>query len=328
MHLFERHRKFVQNQKLNNFLIKKLNIMNIKLISTTGTKCPRCKNKESFINYLDSKTGLPIKDSVVGKCNNENCSYHINPTKNKKKYLHDLMMKTGRWSYSNFSTNNQSYENFEVDNFWKGNSSASNFVSFLHTVFNKSDVKKAVAKYRISSPGFDSNNNVLWYYDNKDNLVDGKVICFDKDTGKYLSNSSGNSSILISNIKLKQHDQYNDTYFGNYQYIPTKVLFGLHLLPKKNYKQICVVESEISAIIASIVLPEHLWVATGGQGLDYDLVKPIIGHDVMLFPNNDNYDEWYSNAKRFRFSLSNFSEISHNQTNTNLLDFFISNLRS
>jgi len=65
-------------------------------------------------------------------------------------------------------------------------------------------------------------------------------------------------------------------------------LFGEHLLyiADKSTVTVVLVESEKTAIIASIVLPDFLWMAYGGiNGLTTDKLKALIGYRVLIIPD-------------------------------------------
>jgi hypothetical protein len=58
-----------------------------------------------------------------------------------------------------------------------------------------------------------------------------------------------------------------------------------HLL-RDNTKMVAIVESEKTAIIASIYLPDMIWLACGGCGnLSLKLCEPLKGRKVVLFPD-------------------------------------------
>ena len=92
----------------------------------------------------------------------------------------------------------------------------------------------------------------------------------------------------------------------------THCLFGLHLLGHTDladltdtpasgdsqksvqsvesvcHKNVCVVESEVSAVILSELLPEYLWMAYATTAhLTPDLFAPLQGQRVILFPRTD-----------------------------------------
>ena len=70
-------------------------------------------------------------------------------------------------------------------------------------------------------------------------------------------------------------------------------LFGEHLLTRNPSAHVGVVESEKTALIASLALPGYLWVATGSkQNLNPERCRALKGRDVFLFPDADGVEEW------------------------------------
>jgi len=63
------------------------------------------------------------------------------------------------------------------------------------------------------------------------------------------------------------------------------MFFGEHLLTDTT-KIVAIVESEKTAIIASGLLPDFIWIAAGQlQGLNIDKCKCLTGRNVVLFPD-------------------------------------------
>ena len=75
-------------------------------------------------------------------------------------------------------------------------------------------------------------------------------------------------------------------------------LFGMHLLTACPKATVCIVESEKTALIATIAyggMRSYLWMATGGESsLNAERLAPIIsrGHAIMLYPDVDAIDKW------------------------------------
>ena len=75
-------------------------------------------------------------------------------------------------------------------------------------------------------------------------------------------------------------------------------LFGEQLLKMYPKKPVALVESEKSALIASGVYPEYIWLATGGKSqLSIEKMKVLHGRTVLAFPDVDGFDYWKDKAK-------------------------------
>lgn len=74
-------------------------------------------------------------------------------------------------------------------------------------------------------------------------------------------------------------------------------LFGEHLLAEESAKPVGMVESEKTAIIASALLPEMLWLAAGSlHNLKLEICQVLKGRKVYLFPDLNAYDKWRTKA--------------------------------
>ena len=55
------------------------------------------------------------------------------------------------------------------------------------------------------------------------------------------------------------------------------------------------VESEKTALIMSLVCPDTVWLATGGkQGFKEQMLAPLIGLEVAVYPDADALRDWYA----------------------------------
>jgi hypothetical protein len=74
-------------------------------------------------------------------------------------------------------------------------------------------------------------------------------------------------------------------------------LFGQHLLTsdlRPQISSVCIVENERSAVVLSEIYPESLWMATGyAANLRVELMKPLDGRRVVLFPPTDESQDTY-----------------------------------
>lgn len=77
--------------------------------------------------------------------------------------------------------------------------------------------------------------------------------------------------------------------------------FGEHLLAEDTDKPIGVVESEKTALLASLAHPDHVWLAVGGKANLHRLPIQTIGHRrIELFPDRDAFEIWSQEAKELR----------------------------
>jgi hypothetical protein len=107
----------------------------------------------------------------------------------------------------------------------------------------------------------------------------------------------------------------------------------LHRINEDYQKTIAIVESEKTAIVMSIFLPDFIWLATGSkQNLKFDLLKPIKKRNIVLFPDKGEYLNWLSKAKDlntigFKIAVSELIEQTNFNNGFDLADYYF-NLQS
>jgi hypothetical protein len=99
-------------------------------------------------------------------------------------------------------------------------------------------------------------------------------------------------------------------------------LFGEHLI-RTSHDHVIVVESEKSAIVGSIVLPDYVWVATGGKssGVKEKLVT-LKGYTVTLIPDIDATESWQQiineNKEIEKFTVNDYLDMVATNEQRNL----------
>ena len=84
-------------------------------------------------------------------------------------------------------------------------------------------------------------------------------------------------------------------------------LFGEHLLPRYPSATVALVESPKNALFGALAFPRLTWVATGNKsGLKREVLEPLRGRDVIVFPDRDAIDEWTATLRSMP-DLANFT---------------------
>lgn len=96
-------------------------------------------------------------------------------------------------------------------------------------------------------------------------------------------------------------------------------LFGEHLLSSDQQRPVALVESEKSALISSIYLPQYLWIASGGKNgaFNRDAMSVLRNRRVLLFPDLGATDYWNSKMEMIRnlgIEVSLFDFMERNAT--------------
>ncbi len=256
--------------------------------SKTRFKCPECQNKSNtFVRYIDNENGEYIDESV-GKCNRENkCGYHLMPQQ--------FFLNNGR-PFVNY------YGNHGLRSFKKAVEPSkptfiprgiyenslppiqNNFLAFLISLIGLKETLKQREAYRIGCSEYWDGATVFWQIDTKGLIRTGKIMLYDRITGKrikepYSHITWAHTAHKLPDFELKQ------------------CLFGEHLLVG-NDKPVGIVESEKTAIICSHFIPEKIWLATGGKSnFKAELFKILEKRDVTFFPDLGAYDSWEEKIK-------------------------------
>ena len=188
---------------------------------------------------------------------------------------------------------------------------------FLKMRFSKDEVFKAMQNYFITGTNhFWFYSTVFWQIDDKEQIHAGKIMQYDRFTGKRVK------------------EPYNHI---NWLHIATKelnfnlnqCLFGLHRVTEDYQKTIAIVESEKTAIIMSILLPHYIWIATGSKGnFKFEMLKPLKKRNIVSFPDKGEYINWLNkatelNAIGFKISVSDLIENTDFENGFDLADYYL-----
>ena len=238
--------------------------------------CHSC-GKKRFVRYINQIT-IEYLEEAYGRCDREtSCGYHNNPKQNEciaivniekiniiPDFIDPLLVKQSLKKYCN-----------------------NNFAKFLHKHFAKQEVENCIAKFNIGTSKHWEGATVFWQINQTQKVHTGKIILFDENTGKRVK-------IPFPHINWVHKKVNND------KYNLRQCLFGLHQLKSSiaiplhyNCNTIAIVESEKTAIIMSLFIPEYLWMATGSkQNLKLQLLEPIKKENIVVYPDKGEFEDW------------------------------------
>lgn len=139
---------------------------------------------------------------------------------------------------------------------------------------------------------------IFWQIDVFRNVRSGKYI-------KYKSDGHRDKE-----IKASWHHARTIEYMPVYpDYNLVQCFFGEHLVSNDIRKPIAIVESEKTALVATLLMPQYFWLACGSKhGLNDIKCEVLKNRSVTLFPDLGAYDEWKEKAKIYNFNISNHIE--------------------
>lgn len=270
-------------------------------------RCPEC-NKKRFVRYIDRKedTYLPEK---FGRCDREmKCGYFLNPYKDG--YAKDDWKQEPKQTQPDFIP----YEIFGASR--KGYKK-NKFIQYLLTLFDESTVSELISRYHIGSSKHWPGSTVFWQIDLQGNIRSGKVMLYDNEGHRVkepFNHIHWVHSLMYEEYELNQ------------------CLFGQHLLTDDKSRPVAIVESEKTAIIASVYFPKYTWLASGAKhNLKPEKCKSLIARNVTLFPDLGAYEDWQNKANELSYFcnistsdlLENIAESNDKKAGYDLADYLI-----
>jgi hypothetical protein len=259
--------------------------------------CLVCESSKVFVRYVDEQTGHYLA-SHVGRCNREaKCGYHYTPRQFfsdnpsvKAERLSTRSVNHGAKKMRITSATKVDLLSVEILKRTLGAYERNNFLKFLSSRFVLDEVSLVVRRYLIGT--WSDNRTVFWQIDNCGRVRTGKLIAYSAVTGKR---EKGRAPSWV-------HAELKRTGALSTNFTLQQCFFGEHLLRRELTQVIGLVESEKTAIVASLFMPDYLWVATGGCGnLDLTrLWRAMRGRRVILFPDSSKFKSWSAKADEAR----------------------------
>ena len=254
----------------------------------TRYRCPACQQKDkTFSLYIDTETGEHIHPTV-GRCNREsNCGHHYTP----KQYFQDNNISFDTPQTKAYKprpvTHAQKPVSFIPFEVFKASLKAheiNHFVQFLINLFGVEVANQQISRYFIATSKHWNGATVFWQIDTKGKIRTGKIMLYSPTTGKRVKEPFNHINWVHSLLKQPEFEL-------------RQCLFGEHLLIDKT-KPVAIVESEKTAVIASVYLPQFIWVAVGSlTNLNAEKCSILKGRTVTLFPDLNGFEKWSSKAK-------------------------------
>ena len=256
----------------------------------TRYRCPSCQQRDkTFSLYIDTETGKHIHHTV-GRCNREsNCGHHYTP----KQYFQDNNISFDTPQPKAYKprpvTPQQKSVSFIPVEVFKASLNptvfeTNHFVKFLINLFGVEVASQLVSRYFIATSKHWNGATVFWQIDIKGKVRTGKIMLYSPTTGKRIKEPFNHINWVHKALKKSEFEL-------------RQCLFGEHLLIDKT-KHVAIVESEKTAIIASVYLPQFIWVAVGSlTNLNAEKCSILKGRTVTLFPDLNGFEKWSSKAK-------------------------------
>lgn len=269
--------------------------------------CPSCGKPRRFVKYVNTESKEYLDDDV-GICDRiESCGYHKTP----KDYFNENPSNKPRY---NAPTKNKpvaikptSFINYNIVDATTLAASHSIFYKLLAEHFGESIASQLAFDYCLGSTK--TSDVIFWQVDEDTNTRTGKIMRFKNDFHR----------------DKNTHPKWVHTKYDNFNLI--QCLFGLILLSLQKYKgkEVCIVESEKTAILANIIMPNRIWMATGGLH-NLKLVKDI-KQRVYLYPDKGTTELWRNKATLLglNFKIIPFMESTNLPQGSDIADLILLN---
>lgn len=250
-------------------------------------KCPNC-GETKFVPFLD-KLGAVVDVHKYGRCERINsCKYFKYPYSTDKQ-------NTSRPTYKQTPPPKPTYIDDGIFRKSLKDYERNNLITFLNRVFDVGAVDKMIADYFIGTSHHWSGSTVFWQRDRFGRIHGGKIMQYNPDNGKRVKEPHNRITWVHTAFKIPKFNL-------------RQCLFGEHLLAKHPDMFVGIVESEKTAIIASGVVTDCIFLACGGcQNLTIAMCEPLRGRNVVLFPDNSKLAEWSEKGRKLRHLFKTLS---------------------
>lgn len=241
------------------------------------TACPKCERKVCFTRYVDEQQEVTFPE-YVGKCDHENsCGYHYtpkdffneNPDVKKKAYSLNsnpviIAPKVVPTSYIDEEIMKKTLTAYHLNPLYK----------YLCRVFGQKATVELMTRYNVGTSQKWGGSTIFWQVDIDGKIRTGKVMCYDSKTGHRIKEPMARVSWAHAELELPDFNL-------------KQCFFGEHLLSTLPNHPVCIVESEKSAIIASLFISGCVWIASGGKHGCWNSksIEALRGRDVTLIPD-------------------------------------------
>lgn len=232
-------------------------------------KCFSSGKGGDVIDFIMSLQGLSYHDAIKWI----RSFYNMPPVDNEWKYIAPVELPIS------YIPNETAVSTIRLN-------SANNFTKWLSKIFDEATSNALILKYNIGTSKHWPGANIFWQQDVNDRFRSGKIMVYNSETGKRVKDPEplitwAHKAARMKNFNLCQS------------------LFGEHLISSDLNAHIYIVESEKTAIVASINQPENIWIASGSlTNLSYKRCLPLKGRKITLFPDVGGEQQWSEKMKQ------------------------------
>ena len=279
--------------------------------------CPYCGGKGKYrLWHYNTNPPTPIADPECGACFKANCS-HNNYFPRDYFFEHpEAKGKEPQGDWMPMPDLPITYINCVLPNLAKPPYTAG-LLKWLQMSFPIEDIQRSIEMYQV---GQRMNGQIEWpQIDTEGRVREIKL--------QAHSTNDGHRTDKVGGYWVGTYTMHAELVKCGFleESRAEQCLFGEHLISRYPDKTICVVESEKTAFVSSMILQDYVWVATGGShflGKVKAIKNELKGRTVIVYPDAGSYDEWSEKLQSWKIncSISPFCETFKH--NTDVLDIY------
>lgn len=239
-------------------------------------RCPQCGRIGEFVPYVDENNNV-VNAEKYGRCERVNsCGYLMYP-KSKKGDDWQPIIKPQEpvraVEYVEKEIVEKTFNNFQSNVFFM----------YLVGLFGSEKAFELQSLYNIGTAN--NGGTIYWQQDGQGRFRTGKVMY-------YQPNGRRDKNRKSWFVHSKIRDDFN------YQ----QCFFGLHLVTGDKPVALC--ESEKTAVIMSVYMPEYTWLATGGSEMINGTRLLELKRLDAVFPDNGQFEKWTQKTRTFNRQMN------------------------
>lgn len=167
-------------------------------------------------------------------------------------------------------------------------SQPNHFITWLRKIFDPGIANVLVNTYRLGTSKRWRGANIFWQFDIENRIRGGKIMVYHPETGKRIKDPKPLITWVHQAAKIKDYNL-------------SQCLFGEQLLAERPYSAIKIVESEKTAIVASVIYPDFIWLASGSlTNLSAQRCQVLKGRTISLIPDCGAEQQWLDKCTSLR----------------------------
>ena len=238
--------------------------------------CPSCGRKGEFVPYVDENNNV-VDAEKYGRCERVNsCGYLMYP-KSKKgdDWIPQVKVQPPPrpTEYIPKEIVEKTFADFQSNIFFM----------YLVGLFGREKAFDLQAEYNIGTAKH--GGTIFWQMDNYGRFRTGKVMYYQPNGRRDKNRKS-----WFAHSKISPDFNYQQCFFG------------LHLVTGDKPVALC--ESEKTAVIMSVYMPEYTWLATGGSEMINGTRLLELKRLDAVFPDNGQFEKWMQKTRTFNRKMN------------------------